>query len=60
MCISIISLMASFHGFIIILSALFAAFFGIITGSIGICLSYVNQVRQMKCLWTAFIFLVSP
>ena len=58
MCMVILAMMDSYYNFII-WSSCCAAFFGIITGSIGIRLSYVNQVTQMKCLWTAFIFLVS-
>ena len=58
MCMVILALMDSYYSFII-WSGYCAAFFGIITGSIGIRLSYVNRVTQMKCLWIAFIFLVS-
>ena len=38
----------------------YGAFFGIIAGPIGIRLSYVNQIREMKFLWNAFITFVSP
>ena len=38
---------------------LYGSFFGIIAGPIGIRLSYLNQIQQMKCLWVAFIIMVS-
>ena len=40
------------------MQGLYGSLFGIIAGPIGIRLSYVNQVRQMKCFWIAFIILV--
>ena len=63
MCVSILELMISdvfkTDVFSVILPGLCAALFGIITGSIGICISQLNQIRQIKYLWVAFIFLVS-
>ena len=68
MCVSISKLMISVLPIIdlpvivlpvIVLPGLCVALFGIITGSIGICISQMNQTRQMKYLWIAFVFLVS-
>ena len=40
------------------MQGLFGSLFGIIAGPIGIRLSHLNQVHQMKCFWNAFIILV--
>ena len=45
--------------FIYIMHGLYGSFFGIIAGPIGIRLSYLNQIQQMKCLWVAFVIMVS-
>ena len=42
----------------LMISALFGSVFGLIAGIIGIRLSYVSAIQQMKCLWISFVILV--
>ena len=43
---------------IFIISPFFGSLFGLTAGIIGICLSFVSEIQQMKCLWISFIILV--
>ena len=42
----------------LIIPPLFGSLFGLVAGVIGIRLSYVSEIKQMKCLWISFIILV--
>lgn len=44
--------------YLYIMQGLYGSLFGIIAGPIGIRLSYVNQIHQMKRSWSAFVILV--
>ena len=48
----------NYYYYIYVMQGFYGSLYGIIAGPIGIRLSYVKQVRQMKCLWIAFIILV--
>jgi len=43
--------------YLYIMQGLYGSLFGIIAGPIGIRLSYVNQIHQMKRSWSAFVIL---
>ena len=47
-----------YNDYAYVMQGLYGSFFGIIAGPIGIRLSYVNQVHQMKRSWSAFVILV--
>jgi len=46
-----------YNDYAYVMQGLYGSFFGIIAGPIGIRLSYVNQVHQMKRSWSAFVIL---